>query len=413
MSKQCRNCGAELPEDASFCPYCTHSQIERTEAPPPRLWRKKALIAALVLVLLAAAALAWLLPHRPKTYEGGASVTYQDKDGTYTLLVTTFIDDLAAGIPEEKRTLTAAAGGKFQLPALLGVLQDGKPVDAKAFLAKVERAELEAVPNENGALDVNAPVNSEAFAPALLESDVIYTSASGTNDLVWTLTMKNGDTIRLTQTYEIIELVHQAYTANDAPMDTIEELETLLSRIEEEVPADTIVDLYLPPVTYTGDLTIASRAVNLHGCADGTGRTVFEGSLSVQTHEPDEVKLSDLDFVGSGGVGLRASASTYICGCSFTGWDIGAQVKNGGMIAVDASAFRDNGIGFQYDTVEYYSYKDTVPDSRFEGNDIGVQILNLPGGIPLGFTNTEFTGNGTDVDNQSNHPVDLSGAIRK
>ena len=83
------------------------------------------------------------------------------------------------------------------------------------------------------------------------------------------------------------------------------------------------------------------------------------------------------------------------------------------MIAVDASAFRDNGIGFQYDTVEYYSYKDTVPDSRFEGNDIGVQILNLPGGIPLGFTNTEFTGNGTDVDNQSNHPVDLSGAIRK
>lgn len=29
MSKQCKNCGAELPEGASFCPHCAQSQIER------------------------------------------------------------------------------------------------------------------------------------------------------------------------------------------------------------------------------------------------------------------------------------------------------------------------------------------------------------------------------------------------
>ena len=55
MSKQCRNCGADLPEDASFCPRCAQSQIERREVKPPRLWRKKALITAGCALVLAAA----------------------------------------------------------------------------------------------------------------------------------------------------------------------------------------------------------------------------------------------------------------------------------------------------------------------------------------------------------------------
>ena len=57
MSKQCRNCGADLPEDASFCPLCAQSQIERREVKPPRLWRKKALITAGCALVLAAAVL--------------------------------------------------------------------------------------------------------------------------------------------------------------------------------------------------------------------------------------------------------------------------------------------------------------------------------------------------------------------
>lgn len=35
MSKQCGNCGAQLPEAASFCPHCAQSQIERKEVKPP------------------------------------------------------------------------------------------------------------------------------------------------------------------------------------------------------------------------------------------------------------------------------------------------------------------------------------------------------------------------------------------
>lgn len=413
MDKKCRNCGAELPEGASFCPHCAQSQIERTEAKPPRLWRKKALIAALCVLVLAAAALAVFLPHRPKTYEGGASVTYTDKDGTYELLVSTASNDLENKQPEEKRTLFISVEDTCCLPALLGVYQNGTPVDPEAFLAKVEHCTLEAFPNENGALDITEPRHDEAFVSSVLAAEVFFTGASGTNELVWTLTMKNGDTIRLKHTYEILPLVHQAYTAEDAPLDTIEDLRALLDRIGGEVPADTVVDIYLPPVTYTGDLNISSRAVNLYGCSDGSGRTVIEGSLTVSTHDPDNVMLHDLDFVGNGGNGLTATASVVIWNCSFTGYDVGAAVKNGGMIGVEACTFRNNKIAFSYDTLSYFSFKGGFPDSTIEDNDIGIQFVNIPGAMPLDFAGTVFSGNGIDIDNPIGYPIDLSNAIFK
>ena len=411
MSKKCRNCGADLPDGASFCPRCAQSQIEKQGVKPPRLWRKKALAAAVCVLVLVMAALAVFLPHRPKTYEGGASVTYTDQDGTYELLAGTSSNGLENKQPEEKRTLSLSVDETSCLPALLGVYQNGTLADPAAFLAKVERCTLEAFPNENGALDIAEPRYDERFIASVLEADVFFNGASGTNELVWTLAMKNGDTIRLRHTFEVLPLVHQAYTAEDVPLNTMEDLRALLDRIEKEVPADTVVDIYLPPVTYTGDLHISSRAVNLYGCSGGSGRTVIEGSLTVSTHDPDNVMLHDLDFVGSGGSGLTATASTVIWNCSFTGYDIGASVKNGGMIGVEACTFHNNKIAFSYDTLSYYSFKSGFPDCRVEGNDIGIQFVNLPGAMPLDFAGTVFSGNGMDIDNPIQYPIDLSNAI--
>ena len=172
MSKQCRNCGAALPEDASFCPHCTQSQIERSEVKPPRLWRKKTLYGLLGALVLIVAALAVFLPHRPKTFEGGASVTYTDKDGTYELLVSTFSDDIENKQPEEKRTISFPVDESSCLPALLGVFQDGELVNPESFLSKLERCTLEAFPNENGVLEIAEPRYDEMFAPSVLETDV-------------------------------------------------------------------------------------------------------------------------------------------------------------------------------------------------------------------------------------------------
>ena len=411
MSKKCKNCGAELPEDASFCPHCAQSQIEKAEVKPPRPWRKKALIAASCAILLVLAVLACALSHRPKTYEGGASVTYADKDGEYELLASFVSSDLANHVPEEKRTISLSADESSCLPALLGVFQDGELADPESFFAKVERCTLEAFPNENGVLEISEPVYDTVFSPAARECDVIFTGASGTNELVWTLQMKNGDTIRLRQTFEVIPLVHQAFTPEDAPLNTMEDLRALLERINTEVPADTIVDIYLPAVTYTGNLTMVSRAVNLYGCNNGSGRTVFAGSLSVRTDSPSLVTLCDLDFVGNGGTGLSSTASAQIFGCSFSGWDIGAAVQDGGMIGVENCIFRNNGIGFRYDTANYSFFKTGFPDCTFEGNGTGLQFARLPGTMALDFAFTVFSGNEIDIDNPIGYPADLSKAI--
>ena len=411
MRKKCKNCGAELPEDASFCPHCAQSQIEKAEVKPPRPWRKKALIAASCAILLVLVVLACALSHRPKTYEGGASVTYADKDGAYELLASFVSSDLANHVPEEKRTISLSADESSCLPALLGVFQDGELADPESFFAKVESCTLEAFPNENGALEISEPVYDTVFSPAARECDVIFTGASGTNELAWTLQMKNGDTIRLRQTFEVIPLVHQAFTPEDAPLNTMEDLRALLERINTEVPADTIVDIYLPAVTFTGNLTMASRAVNLYGCNDGSGRTVFAGSLSVRTDSPSLVTLCDLDFVGNGGTGLSSTASAQIFGCSFSGWDIGAAVQDGGMIGVENCIFRNNGIGFRYDTANYSFFKTGFPDCTFEGNGTGLQFARLPGTMALDFAFTVFSGNEIDIDNPIGYPADLSKAI--
>ncbi len=51
--KQCKNCGRELPEEATFCPYCETEQIDVKAAELPKVWRKKAMIAAIVVVCFA------------------------------------------------------------------------------------------------------------------------------------------------------------------------------------------------------------------------------------------------------------------------------------------------------------------------------------------------------------------------
>lgn len=414
MTKKCKNCGTELPESASFCPHCTQSQIDRTEVKPPRLWRKKTLYVLLSLLLLTGIVLAILfLPHRPKTFEGGASLTYTDKDGTYDLCLSTFPDDIRDGRPEGQRSLTLSADGETCLPSLMGIYQNGALVDPDAFLSKVENFTVTASPDEAHTITFGRIGHMDVFAPSTLSAEVILTGQSGTNDIIWTLFMKNGDTIRLKHTYEIIPLSRMAYTADDVPLTTMEDLRALLKRIDEEFPAETVVDIYLPPETYTGDLGITTRAVNLYGCSDGSGRTVIEGSLTVGTHFPDNVMLHDLDFVGSGGTGLTASASAVINHCSFTGYDIGADVEDGGMIGVEACTFRQNGIGFRYNTNSYYSFKTAFPDSVVEDNGIGVQFLNIPGNTLLDFVGTVFSNNTTDIDNPISYPIETSLATFK
>lgn len=410
MSKNCIHCGAPLPDEAAFCPHCAQSQQQRKVVRPPRLWRKKALIAVLCVTLTAFIALACALLLRPKTFEGGATVVYTDQDGAYELLVTFHPSDVANNRPIGEKSVSLSTEEYSNMTVMLGVYQNGQLADTDAFFAKVESCTLEAFPNDNGALTLTEPAFKTDYLPAARESDITYSGLSGTNELHWTLNMKNGDTIRLKQTFEVIPLVHQVYTAKDTALNTLEELNALLARINEEVSEDTIVDIYLPPVTYSGNLTLL-RAVNLYGSAEGSGRTTFTGTLSVNSDYPSNVMLFDLDFVGDGGIGLSTTASIYMGNCSFTGWDVGALTLDGGMIGVECCTFRGNGIGFMYNSRVFHSFNDVFPDCTIEDNDIGVQFAMLDGTITIDFAGSVFSGNRIDIDNQAGYPIDTTQAI--
>ncbi|MGN1248692.1 MAG: zinc-ribbon domain-containing protein [Candidatus Spyradocola sp.] len=410
MSKNCIHCGASLPDEAAFCPHCAQSQQQKKTVRPPRLWRKKALIAALCVTLAASVALVCALLLRPKTFEGGATVVYTDQDGAYELLVAFHPSDIANNRPIAEKSVSLSTEEYSNMTVMLGVYQNGQFADTDAFFAKVESCTLEAYPNENDALALTEPAFKTDFLPAARESDITYSGLSGANELHWTLNMKNGDTIRLRQTFAVIPLVHQVYTAQDTALNTLEELKALLARINDEVPEDTVVDIYLPPVTYSGNLTLL-RAVNLYGSTEGSGRTTFTGTLSVNSDYPSNVMLFDLDFAGDGGVGLSTTASIYMGNCSFTGWDVGALTLDGGMIGVEHCTFRGNGIGFKYNSRVFHSFNDVFPDCTIEDNDIGVQFAMLDGTITIDFAGSVFSGNRIDIDNQAGYPIDTTQAI--
>ena len=81
------------------------------------------------------------------------------------------------------------------------------------------------------------------------------------------------------------------------------------------------------------------------------------------------------------------------------------------MIGVENCIFRNNGIGFRYDTANYSFFKTGFPDCTFEGNGTGLQFARLPGTMALDFAFTVFSGNEIDIDNPIGYPADLSKAI--
>lgn len=403
MSKICKNCGCELPDDASFCHNCATSIIDKEEAKKPVLWRKKAVIVGLVLIVLALI----FLPHRPKIHEGLASLTYDD----YYIITTTKAWELDEQKGEELRTLSLTQGEGSGVIVELGVYKDGKYADVDTFMSKVKSYTLDVSPDENNVFTINKPVNNKENSPAMLEAGIYFPSDCGTNDIIWTLNMKNGDTVRVRQTLKVTELPREVYSTDNAKLDTVEDINELLKQIDEEVPMETTVDIYLPAVNYTGDIVLENRAVNLYGYYDGESKTSLNGSIIVNSSEPDVVRIDSIDFIGDGGEGLVANASTNIWNCSFTGYDVGASVKDNGMIVMSNTNFINNKIGYKFDTTSYRYFSNVIPDCVFDGNKVGIQIMNLPLGDTVYFDGTTFKNNDVDIDNLIKYPVDTSESI--
>ena len=77
--KKCIRCGALLPQEASFCPCCTASQLAREPMSPPRSEKRRGALACAVLLVVLLGAVLWA------TLGGRAAQTPPRTDGAQAL----------------------------------------------------------------------------------------------------------------------------------------------------------------------------------------------------------------------------------------------------------------------------------------------------------------------------------------
>lgn len=420
-NQRCPHCGAELPEGASFCPRCARSiNQRRTISAPSVKWRRalrRALPVLLLMLVLGAAGMGWYLAQQPRVYDDGgtAQVTYTDADGTYQLLLG---ERNIPYVPAPTITQVAEVDEEYTFPVCLFIHHQDTGVNAAgAFLQKVASvtAEFDTPDDPEGYITCDPPAYADYAPDAALTSSTHFLGRENAARGTWTITMENGDVILLHQTLNVELIGTVDIYPEDAPMDTMEDLQALVDAVGDQVGDNDVVNIHLPAVTYEGTLSITERPVNLYGNTEGEGRTAFTGTVQVNPEGFNWVSyLYDIDFVGSGdGVALTAASRTWAIGCTFTGWRTALLCHGNGMgggIAYISCRFEDNQVAVHYNTNQLLFFNSTSPDNMFLRNGTAILIEGEPTETTLDLSGCRFEGNGTDIDNRSGQPLDLSRA---
>ena len=331
-TKACPSCGADLPEEASFCLHCAHDIHPRQAVPVPiRRWLRPVKRAAVLAVLAAVVLLAVVLYDlfSPNVYDSWGELTYT-VDGTPYHLVLTFRNDPT---PESELTVQVEEGEAYERSSKLFVTHAETGGDAgRMFDQQIASTYVRLLQPGDSPSPVTweQPVyQSTPAVEGLMRTPMTFTGQSqGPVEVEWTLSMKNGDTLRLYQKliFEPVETLD--FYPEDYPMDTIEDLRALVDRIEAEVTLPTVVNLHLPPVWYEGGLALDGRPINLYGNVDDQNRrTAFLGPVAVTPEDGRRSIVENVEFRGDGtGTGLTVEADARIENCGFYGWDTGLLV---------------------------------------------------------------------------------------
>ena len=412
LSGTCPRCGAPLPEQAAFCPHCAQTLRAQRELRAPSVGWKRALFRAGVAAAAAAGALAVFFLLQPRTYDALGQLTYTDDDGTYQLLLAASNDRFT---PQGEIVHQAERDMEYRMPSRLFINHVDTGVNAgQAFLQKAESVSTQIIQPEGSPspMACTQPEYMDFSPEAALVSLVDYTGRSENAQLLWTIRMENGDTIRLRQNIALDPIQTLDYHYQDYPMGTAEELQALVDQITQEVPMPTVVNLHLPPVTYGGGLTIRDRPINLYGSEEGGRRTTFTDTVLVSAQDGPILYFYDLDFVGDGtGVGVSASARFWGENCSFTGWRTGVLGYGAVWVNVIGCFFQDNEVGFHFNSDGLYASHSMFNDNTFLNNGTAVLLEQVPTDTALNFQGSRFTGNGVDIDNRCGQPLDISQAI--
>jgi len=411
--KKCPRCGAVLPAEATLCPSCMARLNKRTAIKKHPVGIPLRHIAAGLAVLLAAAVCVWLAV-RPRTYDNGsAQVSYRDGKTNYTVMVS--FDGTSNGVVKntEKRVYLPA-GDEINALSRVYVLGEDGSLAADEFRGLVDSTELalSCTEGDETAVRIEEWGVNESFPDASYTGVLNMTGADSTQQVQWTLHMKNGDTIRLYHTLYVKEQQTVTFKPEDTPMETEADLAALVEKINTEVDKHTIAEVWLPAGVYNCDLAIQDHAFNVRGAvnADGTPATELRGTITVSTEGPNYVELENLALTGNGGNGLDASAAMTVTNCSFTGYDKAIAVHNGAFVHPTDCTFRDNQTALDFNTASFHMDSPDFTGNVFERNGTAILLESLPGGEDLDLSNCVFRENGADIVNHSERGVDTSGA---
>lgn len=415
-TKRCIQCGAVLPEDAAFCPHCTATQVARQvrAVPRRRSWRKMALLGVGTLAALAVGGWALWGQEKPAAqemvlptvtaanmYDRQCQTYYEGADGELYWVFAAFSPAGGDGenCPNGYRSQLIAAGEESWGPLTLYAYDAVTGKNAReAFAALVESWQVTASAQEGDGCRIVMEDADYSAGGAMYAREHIATSLCGRNEITWTLHMRNGDTVTLTQVEEYGERPAVDYRWENEDMTTPTALQALLDRAAEETEPEDVVTVYLPTVTYDQPLHVR-RDMNLIG-----DDTVIAGGLVVEplVYGEDKevcVNVRDVTFAGDGGVGLQVMGPTWVRGCRFTGWDVAAQALDGGWICSQENTYDSNGVALELDSGSAMLCGSNMNNSRFLRNGVAIRVKRLPvEWMTLELYDCSFYGNTVDLD---------------
>lgn len=420
--KACPHCGAVLPDEASFCPNCAESVVIRQTL---RRFRRLPVKAAFVLFSVLAAVLLAVLVWRfvPRTYDSGTAETLYTLNGQTYQLCVAWADTPTE--PTGDRYTSSAIDFDSRYPSLLYINRaDTGASAADEFLPQVKEitagfASPNAAdgPGEDLRLSCTPPARRVDYVPDAASITYVdfclWREGDYEAPLVFTVHMKNGDTIRVRQIQHFHSVKTYTYTPEDTPMDTLEDLQALLEEIGHTTEEDAEINIHLLPVTYKGELVLNRLAVNLYGSLDQAGRrTTFTGPVHLTYSSGAISYFEGIDFTGSGGgTGISALSRLHLTNCRLSGWDTAVYCAEHAWVNTDQCTFSDNGVGLQINNAVSNISDSRFEDNTFRDNQTAVVLEQVGVDLALSFPGTLFTGNGADIDNRCGQELDLSRTV--
>lgn len=347
----------------------------------------------------------------PDPYLAACQTYYTGADGREYHVFTAVTPSIEGRTdPVGYRSELIPAGGTVDFPATV-MVEDAVTQDyaAEDFAALLDSWDVSVTAPEGvSRVSLWEAELETADTPALLYRRLWGDNTCTHNEIVWTLRMKNGDVLILTQTIELLPQEVRTYSTADTPLDTAEQLQALLDDIAGACDADTSVTVYLPEVTYDAPITVGC-AVELVGSG-----TTFTAPITVAPLKNTDltrafVRFRQINFTGDGsGTGITAAAPTYLEESRVTGWAVGGEAVTGGWLYLRGSHVADCGVGIRYNSAYSSSYTYFADKMTFVQNGTALELLCMPPRAYAVLEDCRFRGNDVDVANPGGYRIEVN-----